>query len=78
MNEIVTLFHLKDLSCTYRAYSSDILNQYYLLLQYLTLTCDARANSGSALVFASTMFLFEESGCILQSIDLKEKTSTSI
>lgn len=44
---------------------------YRLLLSHWALTCDARADSGSTLVFASKVFLFDESNWVLQSMDLR-------
>lgn len=44
-----------------------------LLLSHWSLTWDARADSGSTLVFASKEFLFDGSNWVLQSKDLKEK-----
>jgi len=52
------------------AYNND---DYCLLLLYWALTWDARADSGSTLVFASKEFLFDGSNWVLQSMDLKEK-----
>lgn len=46
-------------------------DDYCLLLSYWALTWDARADSGSALVFASMEFLFNGSNWVLQSMDLK-------
>lgn len=63
---------LKDFKCRQRS------RQDYRLLILLqtTLTCDARADSGSTLAFASKVFLFDESIWVLQSMDLMERTET--
>lgn len=51
--------------------SADNNDDYCLLLSYWALTWDARADSGSTLVFTSKEFLFDGSTWVLQSIDLK-------
>lgn len=58
------------ISSTDSAYNND---DYCLLLSRWALTWDARADSGSTLVFTSKEFLFAGSNWVLQSMDLKQK-----